>query len=49
MNGRLFVNGWRVVCEEMEGCMGMNGGLYEDGWRIVWIWMDGWSPEGKMR
>ena len=28
MDGGLYVNGWRVVCELMEGCMGMNGRLY---------------------
>ena len=41
MDGGLYVNGWRVVLEWMEGCMGMDGGLYVNGWRVVCEWMEG--------
>ena len=41
MDGGLYVNGRRVVCEWMEGCIGMDGGLYGNGWRGVWEWMEG--------
>ena len=34
------MNGWSVVWEWMEGCMGMDGGLHGKGWRVVCEWME---------